>query len=343
MSAKLLRQILGTLAIPMITLLVLLALCAAGGTSLFASGDSFLLLTRGVAITMLTAMALSINLNSGRFDFSLGAMATLSSVIGTTTALSMGGGFATMLVVSLASGLALGAISGLVYVTLRISPMVCSLGITLLYEGVSFAITGGANVSFLLASKLTSFAKSPWNMIAVIVVALTAVYLLFDRSRFGFNYRALISGQQAAQLAGANERLNAVATYTVSGGLMSVVGVILASQMGYIGAGTLNFGSIGIMFTAFLPMFIGSYIGRFSNEKLGLLLGALSTTLVGLALAALHASSTIQSVTNALLLVAFLIFLSNEDRLRRVWRRHIAHPRRPSSDGPLLAMTSGVQ
>lgn len=35
-----------------------------------------------IAIVMITTIALSINLNSGRFDFSLGSMALLSSAIG---------------------------------------------------------------------------------------------------------------------------------------------------------------------------------------------------------------------------------------------------------------------
>jgi len=321
MGTNSMRRVTGTLFIPVAVVVVLIALCSANGVSLFNTGDSFLLLVRGVATTMLTAMALSINLNSGRFDFSLGAMATLSSVIGATTTLNLGGGFPMMAIVTLASGMLLGAFSGLVYVLLRISPMVCSLGITLLYEGISFTITGGANVSFLLEDDLTSFAKSPMNMIYVIGAALAVMYLLFDRSRFGFEYRGLITGQAASVAAGAKEKVNAVSTYAVSGVLMSMVGLILASQMGYIEAGKLNFGTIGVMFTAFLPMFIGGYIGRFSNDKLGLLLGALCTTLIALAMSALNATSTVQSLTNAFLLVAFLIFLSNEDRITRAWRR----------------------
>ncbi|GEP69134.1 ABC transporter permease [Cellulomonas soli] len=315
------RRVTGALAIPVTVFVVLTALCSINGASLFGTDDSLLLLTRGVATTMLTAMALAINLNSGRFDFSLGAMATLSSVIGATVAIQTGSGIVVMGGITVAVGVALGAFSGLVYVLLGISPMVCSLGITLLYEGVSFAITGGANVSFLLDGGLTSFSKSPAAMAAVIAVGLLVVVLLFDQSRFGYDYRALITGQGPAVAAGIREKRNAVAAYAISGGLMGAVGLILASQMGYIEAGKLNFGSIGIMFTAFLPMFVGGFIGRYSNDKLGYLLGALCTTLLGLAFAALHLTSTVQSITNALLLVGFLLFLSNEDKLARLWRR----------------------
>ncbi|MCV2394407.1 hypothetical protein OEB99_08800 [Actinotalea sp. M2MS4P-6] len=335
------RRATGTLIIPVGAFVVLTALCSLNGVSLFHTDDSLLLLTRGVATTMLTSMALAINLNSGRFDFSLGAMATLSSVVGATVAIQTGGGFAVMALVTIGTGILLGVVSGLVYVLLGISPMVCSLGITLLYEGISFAITGGANVSFLLDRGLTSFAKSTLAMVLVVAVGLVLVYTVFDRTRFGFDYRALITGQAAAVASGTKEKRNAVLTYAVSGALMSVVGLIIASQMGYIEAGKLNFGSIGIMFTAFLPVFIGGYIGRFSNDKLGFLLGALTMTLVGLAFAALSLSSTVQSITNALLLVGFLMFLSNEERIGRAWRS-VTHRRGASPSGPAAPTTAAT-
>ena len=47
--------------------------------TMLASFDNFVVY---IAIVMITTIALSINLNSGRFDFSLGSMATLSSVLG---------------------------------------------------------------------------------------------------------------------------------------------------------------------------------------------------------------------------------------------------------------------
>ncbi|QKJ20795.1 ABC transporter permease [Microbacterium hominis] len=334
--AGFMRRATGTLIIPIGVVAIVSALCAINGVSLFGTGDSFLLLTRGVAITSLTAMALAINLNSGRFDFSLGAMATLSAVIGTSTALDLGGGFPMMAFITVVAGLGLGAFSGLVYVLLRISPLVSSLGVTLLYEGIAFTISGGANISFVLRNDLTAFAKSPINMILVVGVALGVVYVLFDRSRFGFDYRALITGQNAAVAAGAKERGNAIATYAASGGLMSVVGLILASQVGFIEAGNLNFATIGIMFTAFLPMFVGGWIGRYSNDKLGYLLGAFSTTVIALGYSAMNLTSSVQSVTTALLLVAFLIFLSNEQRIARWWRTLTGRARGGSTPSSLV-------
>ena len=76
------KRIVGTLAIPMIVAAILLTLCALGGRHMIDTALGFNNFVAYIAIVMITTMALSINLNSGRFDFSLGSIMTLSSVIG---------------------------------------------------------------------------------------------------------------------------------------------------------------------------------------------------------------------------------------------------------------------
>ncbi len=89
-----------------------------------------------------------------------------------------------------------------------------------------------------------------------------------------------------------------------------------------INGGQLNFGSISIMFTAFLPMFIGSYISRYSNEKLGFLLAAFCMSLLNSTFAVTikcGEAASMQSIINAVLLMAFLIYLNNEKLLVRIF------------------------
>ena len=114
---------------------------------------------------------------------------------------------------------------------------------------------------------------------------------------------------------------NASAGYVICGGLMGIVGFLNASRNTTINGGQLNFGSISIMFTAFLPMFIGSYISRFTNEKIGFLLAALCMSMLNSTFAVFsnEVNASMQAIINALLLVVFLIYLSNEHLLIRVF------------------------
>ena len=101
---------------------------------------------------------------------------------------------------------------------------------------------------------------------------------------------------------------------------MGMVGFLNAVRNSTINGGSLNFGSIGIMFTAFLPMFIGGYIGKFSNDKLGYLMAAISMSFLNSAFAAFsnQVSASTQSIINAVLLVLFLIYLNNQGRLKAI-------------------------
>lgn len=321
-------KLIGTLAIPAIFAAVLFGLSAANGKQLFATSISVNYFVLYAAIVMITTMALSINLNSGRFDFSLGAMAVLSSVLSAKLSYSLlGGGSGSaivMLLLCVVIGAALGLLSGLLYAALRIPPIITSLGVTLIYEGVTFTVTEGKYINTEVRNASMTAFSGTWIWPAlIIVVVLALVWFLFDYTKFGYDYKALQHGQKVSVNTGIREVPNALVCYAICGALMGIVGFLSAVRSSTINGGSLNFGSIGIMFTAFLPMFIGGYIGRFSNDKLGYLIAALCMSLLNTTFAAFsnEISASMQSIINALLLVVFLIYLSNEGLLKSLFHR----------------------
>lgn len=321
------RRIIGTLAIPCMAAAILLILCAIGGKSMIANATSFNYFVQYIAIVMITTMALSVNLGSGRFDFSLGSMAVLSSVLAakmTKAILNGGTGSAiVMLALGILFGGLLGLASGGLYVTLKIPPIIASLGVTLIYEGITFTVTSGKYVMDEVRNpSMTAFAGS-WYYPAILIAAVLALTIyLFDHTRFGYDYRALQSGQKVAVNTGIREIPNALWCYVICGALMGIVGFLNAARSSNINGGALNFGSIGIMFTAFLPMFIGGYIGRFSNDKLGYFLAAVCMSMLNSTFAAFsnEISASMQSIINAVLLVVFLIYLNNEGLLKKLFK-----------------------
>ncbi len=317
----------GTLAIPAIFAAVLFGLCAVNGKSMFATPISVNYFFLYAAIVMITTMSLSVNLNSGRFDFSLGAMAVLSSVLSAKLSYALLGGGSGSAILMLALGILFGAVlgllSGLIYVSLRIPPIITSLGVTLIYEGLSFTLTSGKYLNKEVRNASMSAFSGTWIWSVLLILAVLAlVWFLFDRTKFGYDYKALQSGQRVAVNTGIREIPNALICYAVCGALMGAVGFLSAARSSTINGGALNFGSIGIMFTAFLPMFIGGYIGRFSNDKLGYLIAALCMSLLNSTFAVFsnQISASMQSIINALLLVLFLIYLSNEGLLKTLLR-----------------------
>lgn len=319
------KKIAGTMVIPVLTFLILEVICMAHGENIITNMKSFNNFVVYTAIVMLTTIALSINLNSGRFDFSLGSMAALSSIIGAKISYVVLGGnsgsAALMLFVTIVVGAVLGFISGGIYVLLRIPPIITSLGVTLIYEGLMYTITNGKYVMTEVQNPSMSGFVGTWIYAAIIIVlVLVLSILIFDHTGFGYDYKALKDGQKVAVNTGIREVPNALGCYTICGLLMGIVGFLNAARNTTINGGQLNFGSIAIMFTAFLPMFMGSYISRYSNEKLGFLLAAVCMSLLNSTFAVLSnvVTASMQSIINAVLLVVFLIYLNNEKLLVKI-------------------------
>ncbi|MBQ1523142.1 MAG: hypothetical protein IIZ74_10320 [Erysipelotrichaceae bacterium] len=314
------KRLAGTIIIPVLVLIITNVICMSRGVTMFENSLNWLTFARAVANVSLVTFALSINLNSGRFDFSVGSIALLSSVFSATLAVNHELSPVVMLALSLFFGMLLGLASGLVYVTVKLPPMIVSLAVALFYEGMAYHFTKGHGVSFINNRELLDFASIP-NYLIIIAIALIFMIIVFDHTTFGYEYKALQSGQKVSVNIGINEKKNAIICYAIAGLLMGAQGFVSSTTTGSIQM-ALNFGSIGPMFMAFLPMFIGGYIGRFSNDKLGYLLGAVSTSLISLLYVRLDVNSSVQQVASALLLVGFLIFLNNENRIKNLFRKH---------------------
>lgn len=326
---NLFTRIIGTLAIPAVFVIVLGEICAVNGRNMFANSASMNNFIVYTAIVMITTLALSINLNSGRFDFSLGSMAVLSSAIAAkiTYGLLAGaaGSAALMLVLTVIIAMLLGLASGVLYIILRIPPIITSLGVTLIYEGILFTITEGRYLMVEVQNgSMTAFVGNPIYVILIIAFVLLLAIVTFDYTKFGYNYNALKNGQKVSVNTGIREVGNAIGCYVICGGLMGMVGFLNAARSTTINGGQLNFGSISIMFTAFLPMFIGSYIGRFVNEKIGFLFAALCMSMLNSTFAVFsnEVSASSQAIISAVLLVAFLVYLSNEHLFAKIIKRN---------------------
>lgn len=312
------KKLLGTFCIPVLTFGVVLGLCLMNGVVLFEGSLSWQTFFRAIANVSLVTYALSINLNSGRFDFSIGSVALLSSVISATLAVKLDFGPVPMLLLSVVIGLLLGLFSGTVYVLVKLPPIIVSLAMALFYEGVSYVVTGGHGVSFVTKTRILAFANTRTYLVLIAVSTILMV-TIFDYTRFGYEYKSLLSGQKVAVNTGIREVPNALCCYAIAGALMGAQGFVSATNNGTIQM-ALNFGSIGPMFMGFLPMFIGGFIAKYSNDKLGYLLGAVSSAFISLMYVRLNVSSSTQQIISACLLVGFLIYLNNEGKLKSLFR-----------------------
>lgn len=328
---KTFKKVVGMMIIPAVCLVVSMIMCASFGTTLFKDANSISTYLYGTVYLTLIAFAVSVNLHTGRFDFAVGSIVTLTSTIVIVLACggysSMGG----LLLISLISGAVAGLISGGMYLILRLPPMICSLGVTLLYEAVAYVIAGGSeqnnvimknqSTSNIMKAFVGAGGKSPIYIMLILAAEVIFMVVIFHYTKFGYDYRALQSGQKIAVNTGANEYLNTIICYAISGLMAGGAGMLFGCQIQYTRVSAyLNFGTVDKMFTAFCPLFFSGLVMRYCNKQIAILISVLGYEFLQLAFGNMSAvnttfTSTIYGIINSMILVLFLIYLNNENKV----------------------------
>ena len=310
---KIAKNLLLTLWMPVVVYLFFVLLTAANGKNGFGTGSDLMVILRNTVYSGFIALALSYNLTSGRFDFSVGSILILSTIIGVNIALAWGLGAVAMLAACMVAGALLGTISGLAYIILRLPPIVVSVGVAMIYEAIGFLINDGKGVRIVNNPDLLIFAQQPYVAILAVVVLLVLVVLL-NFTKFGFDTNSLRGGQAIAVNIGINERKNTVICYLLAGALMAAAGVINLSILGSM-TPKLGLSSAAYMMNAFLPLFLGGFLARYSDRNIGIMVGSFVQACIISGFAILGLSIALQSVLNTLIVLAFLIFTSNSYKI----------------------------
>ncbi|WP_099468212.1 ABC transporter permease [Konateibacter massiliensis] len=303
------KNILITLSIPVVTYVVIKLLCVLFGDPSFAMGTDLETICYTAIYTSMISLAMSYHIFSGRFDFAIGATISLSAILAGNIAKDFGMGPWGLLAVIILTGMVLGLIAGLTYVTLGLPPMVTSLGVAMIYESIGLMYNSSKGVRLIGKTKLLIFSQQKYLWILLFAVAAVSIFL-FEYTRFGYNQKALATGQKIAVDIGIREKRNAVGCYVAAGALLGIAGVIYLSKYGTVSPEA-GLSSSSYFMGAFLPLFIGGAIGKFSNSTIGVIVGAFTSAMISSGFVKLGFGSSMQTVMNGLCVMVFLIYTSN--------------------------------
>lgn len=309
---KILKNIVMTLAIPALTYIFFLIVCNLFGSDGFGVGSDFMTIIYTTLYTGMIALAMSYNLTCGRFDFSVGATILLSAIIGGNIVKENKLGPLALLVIVVLIAAVCGLISGIAYAALKIPPMVVSIGITMIYEAVALLFNRAKGVKMIGNSALI-FSKPPYSILVVGIAVILLVFL-FNFTSFGYQWRMLRSGQKIAVDIGINEKKNAVFCYVIAGVLLGIAACMYLSKYGTV-APEVGLSSSSFFMSAFLPLFIGGAIEKYSDKNIGVLMGAFTQAIITSGFGKLGFSSSLQTVLNGVIVMAFLVYTSNSYKL----------------------------
>lgn len=314
---KLSKNVLITLGVPALIYFLIKGLTLLGGHDNFGVGQDWNTIVYLTVFSGLIALAVSYNLTSGRFDFSVGSVLLFATIAGGNLALEWKVGPIEFMLIVLVIGAVMGTVSGLIYIWLRIPPMVVSLGVAMIYEAFGKMIKGGEGVT-LTGSKLLIFSKQPVNLILLAGILIILIYML-NFTKFGYNTNSLRTGQKFAVSVGINEKRNAVACYVIAGVLMAAAGLVNISKNGYLAPSAVALDSSMYLMSAFLPMFIGEALKKYSDKNIGVIVGAFIASCITSGFTAFKPQleslglsfSSLREVADGAIVLIFLVYSFN--------------------------------
>lgn len=310
------KDVLFTLVFPIAVFVLMEFLCfVLKGRHLLGSLLDIKTLVRNTGVSAIIAFALSFNLFCGRFDLSLGAQRLAGTIIGGLIAMKLGLSGLWFLFFSLLCGLFFGFITGMVFVLTRVPPMVLGVGIGLVWECVPYTVSQGKGLN-LFGVHGTEILTSTAFTIATMIIVAIFVSVIMNKTKFGYEMKAIQGSQLIARNSGINIFRHAVLCYTFAGGLVCIAGIIDASFQTQMSS-TMGLTSNGVVVSNMFAMMLGGYIGEKSNQATGVIVASLTLNLFSYGLTLMELSEANTSVVNQTVFVIFLVFLANRYFLKR--------------------------
>ncbi len=328
-----LNSVLITVGVPLIMLIIMDTLCMINqGRHIFVTILDVQNFVRATCIAACTALALSLNLSNGRFDLSLGGQRLAASILGGNLAINLGLGGIAVLVFALVFGLVFGGVVGLIFVWFRTPAMVLGIGMALIYECLAFVGSNSKGLQ-LYAAPAARNLSNMYLCITVLMMILVIFLVLIKYTKFGYHMRAIGGSQKIAYNSGINIFNHAIGCYTLAGGAIACAGVFEAAYSGSMDA-AMGLTSNSVVMTNCFPMYLGKYLGRWSNEAIGILVSSMTIKLFQTGLSIMKFSMTEQRVFTLCLFLLFLVFRANEtifrDRKAKRDRIALAHEMKKS-------------
>lgn len=315
-AARTLKSIVYTLAVPVLVWILFEVLDRAMvGVGVISTIADVKALLRTVLTSFCFALAQNLNSSTGRMDLSLGAQMYMGCIFGGNIALSLGLGGVGILVLSIVVGALCGLLVGVIFVNLRILPMVLGIGMTLVFECISFGAYNQQGL--MLFGKPSVKILSDVNFILVVALLLLIVMtFLVQYSGYGYKWRAIQGNQKLSSDAGINIFTNCVVSYLLAGALAGCAGVFDTAYKGSL-TPVLGMSSNVSVFSNLFPLFLGIAIGMpCRNPVLGILIGSTSLKILSLGLSKLAIGISWQNIIVYTLFMLFNIYRINAPRLK---------------------------
>lgn len=237
--------------------------------------DSLIVLSTFLAVLALGQGAVIL---TGGLDLSVPWMITLAGVMLTGMSAGSDGSLLYAVPVVLAVAALVGLINGIGIVVLGLSPIVFTLAMNGILQGVTLLYSGGTPDGFAPASLrwlMTGEVLGVTPIIPLLLVFVTFAVLLLTRTPFGRRIYAIGNSEEAAHLSGVRTGATLIAVYMLCSMCAAVVGILLT---GFGGQASLGMGDEYLLPSIAIVVVGGALITGGRGHYLGMLGGAVLLT-----------------------------------------------------------------
>jgi putative xylitol transport system permease protein len=276
----------------------------------FLTVDNLVNIANQTAIISVLAFDMTLVMLSGGIDLSVGSIVSLSAVI---CALLLDAGAASPVATAacLATGVALGMVSGLISVTWGIQPFLVTLGMLSIARGLSLVLSGGRtiyieNEAFLAITAQGSIGPLP-ALFAWTLCFFASTWVLLNLTTYGRRLRAVGGNLRAARQAGIRTGWVIVRVFMLSGGLAAFAGLMMAGRLS---SGLPSVG-VGLELDAIAAAVLGGtgFKGE-GGSLIGTLFGALMMGTVINGLTILGINPYVQEIAKGIIIILAIVAVS---------------------------------
>lgn len=300
---------------PLVVALILIAALLLLGEALspgFASGQQILRLLIVAALLGIVAAGQNLVILGGRegIDLSVGGVISLSAVIAGNVMNGADGGIVPAVLACMAAGALIGLFNGLGVTLLRIPPLVMTLGMLGVLQGLLVVVRNGIPSGYA-APGLSRFVTQPFLLgLPGIIWLWVAIGLLMafmlGRTVYGHRIYAIGSNEQAAHMAGVPVKAMRISLFMLSGVFASITGICL---IGYSGSSFANVGEQYMLASIIAVVFGGTPLSGGKGGYTGTMAGAVLLVILQGILTTVHIDeSGRQMVFGATLLLLMLFY-----------------------------------
>lgn len=278
----------------------------------FASPGNINNLIASASILALAALGQTLIIISGNegIDLSVGAMMSMGAVIGATISNSTSMGIGLAVIILIAIGAFIGLINGIAIQTLSVPPLVMTMAMTTVVNGLTVAVTrgkfSGMATPFLQEIGTGHLFHIRW-LIIIGIVCLILVELFLRKSRHGKSLYLVGSNPNAAILAGLKSYKVVLRTYIIAGITGSLCGLILLSNTGM---AQMGMGKDYTLLSVAAVVIGGTSLAGGKGTFIGSFLGAIMLVVLTTVFVAVGMNPGVRELIQGLLLMVILIIYS---------------------------------